>query len=45
MTPVDEETARTIMKLLGLLEDDDDVQSVAANLEVSDEVLRRLTAA
>jgi len=45
MTPVDEETARTIMKLLGLLEDDDDVQNVAANFEVSDEVLRRLTAA
>ncbi|HUF44985.1 MAG TPA: YebC/PmpR family DNA-binding transcriptional regulator [Aestuariivirgaceae bacterium] len=45
MTPVDEETARTVMKLLGLLEDDDDVQSVAANFEVSDEVLRRLTAA
>jgi transcriptional/translational regulatory protein YebC/TACO1 len=33
------------MKLLGLLEDDDDVQNVAANFEVSDEVLRRLTAA
>jgi transcriptional/translational regulatory protein YebC/TACO1 len=45
MTPVDEETARTIMKLLGLLEDDDDVQSVSANFEVSDEVLQKLTAA
>jgi transcriptional/translational regulatory protein YebC/TACO1 len=45
MTPVDEETARTIMKLLALLDDDDDVQNVSANFEVSDEVLRRLTAA
>jgi len=45
MTPVDEETARTVMKLLALLDDDDDVQNVSANFEVSDEVLRRLTAA
>ena len=45
MTPVDEDTARTIMKLLGLLEEDEDVQAVSANFEVSDEVLSRLTAA
>ena len=45
MTPVDEETARTIMKLLALLDDDDDVQTVSANFEVSDEVLQKLTAA
>ena len=45
MTPVDEDTARTIMKLISLLEDDDDVQNVSANFEVSDDVLRRLTAA
>jgi YebC/PmpR family DNA-binding regulatory protein len=45
MTPVDEDTARTIMKLLSLLDDDDDVQNVSANFEVSDEVLQKLTAA
>ncbi len=45
MTPVDEDTARTVMKLLSLLDDDDDVQNVSANFEVSDEVLRKLTAA
>jgi len=45
MAPVDEDTARTIMKLLSLIEEDDDVQNVSANFEVSDEVLRRLTAA
>jgi transcriptional/translational regulatory protein YebC/TACO1 len=45
MTSVDEDTARTIMKLLSLLDDDDDVQNVSANFEVSDAVLRRLTAA
>jgi YebC/PmpR family DNA-binding regulatory protein len=45
MAPVDEDTARTIMKLLGALDDDDDVQDVAANFEVSDEVLQKLTAA
>jgi YebC/PmpR family DNA-binding regulatory protein len=45
MTPVDEDTARTIMKLLGALDDDDDVQNVSANFEVSDEVMRKLTAA
>jgi transcriptional/translational regulatory protein YebC/TACO1 len=45
MTPVDEDTARTIMKLLGTLDDDEDVQNVSANFEVSDEVLQKLTAA
>jgi YebC/PmpR family DNA-binding regulatory protein len=45
MSPVDEDTARTIMKLLGALDDDEDVQNVSANFEVSDEVLEKLTAA
>jgi YebC/PmpR family DNA-binding regulatory protein len=40
--PVDEETARSVMKLIEALEDDDDVQSVTANVEVSDEVMARL---
>ncbi len=44
-TPVDEDNAQTIMKMLGALEDDDDVQNVFANFEISDEVLKKLTAA
>jgi YebC/PmpR family DNA-binding regulatory protein len=45
MAPVDEDTARTVMKLVAALDADDDVQAVFANLEVSEDVLRRLTAA
>ncbi|MGD9740976.1 MAG: YebC/PmpR family DNA-binding transcriptional regulator [Bauldia sp.] len=45
MAPVDEDTASTILKLISALEADDDVQAVFANLEVSDEILERLTAA
>jgi len=44
-TQVDEEQARTIMKMIAMLEDDDDVQNVFANFEVSEDVLSRLTAA
>jgi len=33
------------MKLISALEDDDDVQSVFSNFEVSDEVMAKLTAA
>jgi len=42
---VDEENAQTTLKLLAALEDDDDVQNVYANFEVSEEVLKKLTAA
>ncbi|KUO67601.1 MAG: transcriptional regulator [Alphaproteobacteria bacterium BRH_c36] len=42
---VDEENAATILKLIEALEDDDDVQSVFANFEISDEVMAKLTAA
>ena len=42
--PVDEEKAGTLMKLLDALDDDDDVQNVYSNFEVSDEVMARLTA-
>jgi YebC/PmpR family DNA-binding regulatory protein len=45
MTDVDEDKASTLMKLMGALEDDDDVQNVFSNFEVSDEVMARLTAA
>jgi YebC/PmpR family DNA-binding regulatory protein len=44
-TPVDEERAAALMKLIAVLEDDDDVQSVYTNFEVDDAVLRKLTAA
>ncbi|KWT69179.1 MULTISPECIES: YebC/PmpR family DNA-binding transcriptional regulator [Hyphomicrobium] len=44
-TQLDEEKATSIMKMIAALEDDDDVQSVYANFEVSDEVLKKLTAA
>ncbi|MFP5077250.1 YebC/PmpR family DNA-binding transcriptional regulator [Rhizobium sp. YIM 134829] len=42
--PVDEERAESLMKLIETLEDDDDVQTVYANFEVSDEVLAKLSA-
>jgi YebC/PmpR family DNA-binding regulatory protein len=44
-TQVDEEKAQSIMKMLAALDDDDDVQNVFANFEVSEEVLKKLTAA
>jgi len=44
-TPVDEDKAGTLMKLIDALEDDDDVQNVYANFEIDDAVLERLTAA
>jgi YebC/PmpR family DNA-binding regulatory protein len=42
--PVDEEKAISVMKLIDTLEDDDDVQSVYSNFEVSDEVMAKLSA-
>lgn len=42
--PVDEEKAQSLMKLIGNLEDDDDVQNVYSNFEVSDEVMAKLSA-
>jgi YebC/PmpR family DNA-binding regulatory protein len=41
---VDEDTAQTLMKLIDTLEDNDDVQRVAANFEVDDEIMERLSA-
>ena len=43
--PVDEDRARSLMKLVATLEDDDDVQNVYANFEVDDDTLERLSAA
>ena len=44
-TEVDEEKAGTLMKLVGALEDDDDIQNVYSNFDISEEVMARLTAA
>jgi transcriptional/translational regulatory protein YebC/TACO1 len=44
-TPVDEERAQSILKLIGVLDDDDDVQNVYANFEVDEETMARLSAA
>lgn len=41
---VDEDNALTIMKMIAALDDDEDVQNVYANFEVSDEILKKLTA-
>ncbi|MBB5515165.1 YebC/PmpR family DNA-binding regulatory protein [Rubricella aquisinus] len=41
-TELDLENAQKLMKLIGILEDDDDVQNVTANFEVSDEVMEQL---
>ena len=41
---VDEGQAQTLLKLLDVLEDSDDVQRVAANFEISDDVMERLSA-
>jgi transcriptional/translational regulatory protein YebC/TACO1 len=42
--PVDAEKGATLVKLIGLLEDDDDVQNVYANFEMSDEDMAKLEA-
>jgi YebC/PmpR family DNA-binding regulatory protein len=40
--PVDDEAGEKILKLIGALEDNDDVQNVTANFEVSDALVARL---
>ncbi|MBH90226.1 MAG: YebC/PmpR family DNA-binding transcriptional regulator [Magnetovibrio sp.] len=42
-TELEEEKAATLMKLLNALEDNDDVQRLASNFEVSDEIMERLS--
>ena len=41
-TPVDEAAAATLVKLMNALEDDDDVQSVWTNADISEEVMAKL---
>jgi YebC/PmpR family DNA-binding regulatory protein len=40
--PVDEDSARSLLKLLNVLEENDDVQSIVANYEIADELMARL---
>ena len=42
--PIDQARAETVFKLLEALDDSDDVQQVSANYDVSDDVLRELSA-
>ena len=44
-TPVDEDRAQSVLKLIGNLDDDDDVQNVYANFEVDEETMAKLSAA
>ncbi|WP_374529238.1 YebC/PmpR family DNA-binding transcriptional regulator [Novosphingobium sp.] len=41
-TEVDEDTAKTLLKLIDVLDDDDDVQTVWGNYEISDEIMEKL---
>ncbi|MBO6521540.1 MAG: YebC/PmpR family DNA-binding transcriptional regulator [Rhodospirillales bacterium] len=41
---VDADTASTLFKLIEVLEDNDDVQSVSSNFDVSDEIMAQLSA-
>ncbi len=44
-TMVDHDNAEAIMKMIAALDEDEDVQNVYANFEVSEEVMKKLTAA
>ena len=43
-TPLDLDAAQKLMRLIEALEDDDDVQTVTANFDISDEVMEQLSA-
>jgi YebC/PmpR family DNA-binding regulatory protein len=45
MAPLDEAQAADVLELIEALEDDDDVQTVTTNFEVSDEIMEKLLAA
>lgn len=44
MSDIDEDQARTLMKLVDALEDNDDVQTVTTNMDVSDDIMEKLMA-
>lgn len=41
-TSVNEDQAKTLLKMIDILEDSDDVQNVYTNVEISDEILQKL---
>lgn len=41
---VDEDTAGTLLKLIDILDDNDDVQQVSANFDIADDIMERLSA-
>jgi transcriptional/translational regulatory protein YebC/TACO1 len=43
-TPLDEEKAQSMLKFIAVLDDDDDVQNVYSNFEISDEIMEKLSA-
>lgn len=43
-SPVDEDAARSVLKLIDALDESDDVQNVYANFEIPDEVMQALSA-
>ena len=43
-SPIDEDTATSLFKLLDTLEDSDDVQNVYANFDIPDAVMQKLSA-
>ena len=45
LTPIDEDKAETLMKLIAAIEDDDDVQNVYANYDIDEATLGELSAA
>ena len=44
MAACDEDAARSLFKLIDILEDNDDVQHVYSNGEMSDDILQKLSA-
>jgi YebC/PmpR family DNA-binding regulatory protein len=40
---VDEDTAKSLLKMIDVLEDNDDVQNVYANFDISDDILEKLS--
>jgi YebC/PmpR family DNA-binding regulatory protein len=42
LTPLDQEKAETLLKLVDALDEDDDVQSVFSNADISDDVMAKL---
>ncbi len=42
MVAVDEAQAATLLKLIDALDDDDDVQTVWGNYDISDEIMEKL---